>query len=119
AAALLSDRVVAALPDDAREIVDLYCGVGLLGIGAAAATGARLYGVEGVGPAIEHARTNAAGLDAEFVAGRVDTATLPDSDVVILDPPRAGAGKAVTDRLVESGPDSIVYVSCDAGTLAR
>lgn len=119
AAALLSDRVTAALPDDAREIVDLYCGVGLLGIGAAAATGARLYGVEGVGPAIEHARTNAAGLDAEFVAGRVDTAALPDSDVVILDPPRAGAGKAVTDRLVESGPDSIVYVSCDAGTLAR
>ncbi|MBE8146416.1 class I SAM-dependent RNA methyltransferase [Brevibacterium casei] len=119
AAAPLSDRVVAALPDDAREIVDLYCGVGPLGIGAAAATGACLYGVEGVGPAIEHARTNAAGLDAEFVAGRVDTATLPDSDVVILDPPRAGAGKAVTDRLVESGPDSIVYVSCDAGTLAR
>lgn len=119
AAGLLSARVAAALPDDVEQIVDLYCGVGLLGIGAAATTGARLYGVEGVGPAIEHARTNAAGLDAEFVAGRVDAADLPASDVVILDPPRAGAGKAVTDRLVEAGPESIVYVSCDAGTLAR
>ena len=116
---LLSSAVTAALPSDVRTITDLYCGVGLLGIGAAAATGASLYGVEGVGPAIEHARANAVGIDAEFAAGRVDAVPVPASDVVLLDPPRAGAGPAVTERLIDEGPETIVYVSCDAGTLAR
>lgn len=116
---LLSSAVTAALPSDVRTITDLYCGVGLLGIGAAAATGATLFGVEGVGPAIEHARANAVGIEAEFAAGRVDAVPVPASDVVLLDPPRAGAGPAVTGRLTEEGPETIVYVSCDAGTLAR
>ena len=116
---VLTEAVRAAVPADARTLTDLYCGVGLLGITAAEATGARLFGVEGVGPAIENARINAAGIDAQFVAGRVDTADFPSSDVLLLDPPRAGAGKAVTDRLIADGPETIVYVSCDAGTLAR
>jgi tRNA/tmRNA/rRNA uracil-C5-methylase (TrmA/RlmC/RlmD family) len=60
AAALLSSAVVDALPTDVDAITDLYCGVGLLGISAARATGAPLFGVEGVEAAIAHARDNAA-----------------------------------------------------------
>lgn len=113
---LLSKKVNSALSDQTQMITDLYCGVGLLGISAATATGARLYGVEGAKSAIENAKVNAKGLTANFDASRADRAKIPNSDVIILDPPRAGAGKAVTRALIESSATTIVYVSCDAAT---
>ena len=116
---VLRTEVNAAVGEGTRMITDLYCGVGLLGISAASAAGARLYGVEGAKSAIENAKVNAKGLNADFAASRVDRVTIPDSDVVLLDPPRSGAGKAVTRALLESSAKTIVYVSCDAGTLAR
>ncbi|UZD60992.1 class I SAM-dependent RNA methyltransferase [Brevibacterium sp. JSBI002] len=119
AAALLSSEVVRALPADVEAITDLYCGVGLLGITAARATGAPLFGVEGVETAIAHARDNAADLEARFLALSVDRARLPDSDVIILDPPRAGAGRKATSAIIESAARTVVYVSCDPATLAR
>ncbi|UVI34605.1 class I SAM-dependent RNA methyltransferase [Brevibacterium spongiae] len=119
AAELLSSEVVAAVPDRVESLTDLYCGVGVLGITAARATGAPLFGVEGVGPAIEHARENAADIDARFLTLNVDRVRLPDSDVIILDPPRAGAGKTVTSGLIDSSASTLVYVSCDPATLAR
>ncbi|MGO1909667.1 MAG: class I SAM-dependent RNA methyltransferase [Brevibacterium linens] len=119
AAALLSSEVVTALPADVDAITDLYCGVGLLGIAAARATGAPLFGVEGVEAAIAHARENAADLEARFLALGVDRARLPDSDVIILDPPRAGAGRKVASAIIESSARTVVYVSCDPATLAR
>ena len=119
AAALLSSEVVDALPAEVDAITDLYCGVGLLGISAARAAGAPLFGVEGVETAIAHARDNAADLDARFLALGVDRARLPDSDVIILDPPRAGAGRKATSAIIESAARTLIYVSCDPATLAR
>ena len=49
-------------------------------------------------------------------------AVLPDlviPDLVTVDPPRAGLGTEVCQRLAAIGPPQIVYVSCDPATLAR
>ena len=60
---------------------------------------------------------------SRVLSGRVEhllESALP-ADVVILNPPRAGIDKRVTDILetVHPAPASIVYVSCDPATLAR
>jgi len=40
-------------------------------------------------------------------------------DVVVLDPPRAGAGRAVSRTLAGTGARAMVYVACDPASLAR
>jgi 23S rRNA (uracil1939-C5)-methyltransferase len=40
-------------------------------------------------------------------------------DFVVLDPPRAGLGAQVAEKLAELGAAEIVYLSCDPSTLAR
>jgi tRNA/tmRNA/rRNA uracil-C5-methylase (TrmA/RlmC/RlmD family) len=41
------------------------------------------------------------------------------ADVVILDPPREGAGKEVVQEIARISPRSIVYGACDPAALAR
>lgn len=105
---------------------DLYAGVGLFTLPLAAA-GARVTAVEGVGRAVEHLRTNAdrAGM-ADGVTGVVaDVARFvrqhpgPDPELVVLDPPRTGAGRDVVADLARRRPDQVVYVACDPAALAR
>jgi tRNA/tmRNA/rRNA uracil-C5-methylase (TrmA/RlmC/RlmD family) len=56
-------------------------------------------------------------LDAAGIAGLLADVGRPD--VVVLDPPRAGAGTAVSQALAEAGPRAVVYVACDPASLAR
>jgi len=41
------------------------------------------------------------------------------ADVVVLDPPREGAGKDVISQIASLKPRAIVYVACDPAALAR
>ena len=103
---------------------DLYCGIGTITL-ALAAKARKVWGIEENPYAVEDARENAKRNrvdNVEFIPGKVEDTfrQITDRpDIVVLDPPRAGAHKRVLEQLLEFGPDQIIYVSCDSGTLAR
>jgi tRNA/tmRNA/rRNA uracil-C5-methylase (TrmA/RlmC/RlmD family) len=113
-------------PEEARHIIDLYCGVGVFGLSALAGDPTRrLTGVESGRRAVEFARRNAAshGVKAEFFAGETRQMLRKlDCDggtTVIVDPPRGGMERATTEFLMRSAVPRIFYVSCDPATLQR
>ncbi len=120
-------RVLAELevgPDD--RVLDLYCGIGNFTL-PLATRAAAVTGVEGSAAMTAQATRNAQrnGIDnVQFVTadlygdGLEGAWTRAHHDVVLLDPPRAGAA-AVMPLLARTGVRRIVYVSCHPGTLAR
>ncbi len=117
---VLTEAVMAGLAPKPREVAfDLFCGVGLFA-GALAAAGAQVWGIEGDRRAVELARGNVPG--ANFTGGDVGRrlVALPRSaDVVVLDPPRAGAGSGVLAAVAARHPRRIAYVACDPAALGR
>jgi tRNA/tmRNA/rRNA uracil-C5-methylase (TrmA/RlmC/RlmD family) len=104
--------------------LDLYAGVGLFaGVLAPVVDPGRVLAVESDRAAAAAAVANLADLSNVSVsAARVDrwlTRTRPRADVVVLDPPRKGAGKSVIDGIVAAEPRRIVHVACDPSSLAR
>jgi len=106
------------------HLLDLYGGVGLFA-GAAISiigTSGRIDIVEGSTSATDDARHNFADHRNVYIhTGDVakEIRKFNSADVVILDPPRTGAGKPVIDYLVDLGARAIVYVACDPAALAR
>lgn len=104
---------------------DLYGGVGLFAAVLAEAVGeqGRVISVESDAAASSHAAANLSDLpQATAVRGRVDhfvAAPGDPVDVVLLDPPRSGAGAAVCRDIAAHRPALIVYVACDPAALAR
>lgn len=127
AAATFARAVLAAVAPRAGETaLDLYAGAGMLTAMLAEAVGTtgRVLGVESSRGAVADAATNLADLPwAQVQHGRVDAATLDrleiDPDVIVLDPPRAGAGRDVMAALLALRPRAIAYVGCDPASLAR
>lgn len=127
---VLVDAVLAAAaPRPGERAVDLYCGVGLFTAALALRVGpaGAVLGVESDARAVADARRNLHDLpQVTLEAGRVERA-LPRlvhdgwsrADVVVLDPPRAGAGRAVLDAVLAMRPRVVVYVACDPAALAR
>lgn len=109
-------------------VVDLFCGVGALGL-AAAGRNTRLLGIESSEAAIECARANAKRMQrhgAEFVAAPAEEVariceekgfTRPAA--VIVNPPRKGLAQETGEAIVALAPRRVLYVSCDPETLAR
>jgi tRNA/tmRNA/rRNA uracil-C5-methylase (TrmA/RlmC/RlmD family) len=130
-----ADALVAAVAGFAdvragETVLDLYAGAGLFGGVLAPVVGAhgRVVCVESEEAACAAAAANLAGLpQAEVWQGDVDAEGLDEllaelgsaPDVVVLDPPRAGAGQAVSRLLARTGARAVVYVACDPAALAR
>lgn len=106
-------------------VADLYAGAGLFTAPLADAVGVTgsVLSVEGAPGTSRDARKNLHGeAQVEIVQGRVEKVLHQRArsfDSVVLDPPRAGAGKAVVKQLMATGPRAIAYVSCDPASFAR
>ncbi len=105
-----------------HSLVDLYCGGGLLGLALADDVG-RVTGIESAPSSAADFRHNAIGLDQASLIEKAVESALPQIpgpvDLVILDPPRAGAGPMVIAEIGRLAPRRIAYVSSDPATLAR
>ena len=106
-----------------ETVVDLYCGIGTVGI-CAAPKAKRLIGIEVVGDAVKNARVNAElnGVsNAEFYRGdsSIIRSVTDKADVIIIDPPRKGLDEKVISAILDIKPEKLLYISCDPNTLAR
>lgn len=106
------------------HLLDLYGGVGLFA-GAALpliGPGGRVDIVEGSASATADAHVNFNGAGKVFIhTGDVarEIKKFSRADVIVLDPPRTGAGKPVIERVVQLSARAIIYVACDPVALAR
>lgn len=110
-----------------ETVLDLYCGIGTISLVMARRAG-QVWGAEVVPQAVadaqENARRNGVGnahflcADAGEAARRLEQEGVRPQ-VVCVDPPRKGLAEDVVDTIVRMGPERVVYVSCDPGTLGR
>ncbi len=121
---LISNLVETALGGaEGERALDLYAGVGLFSLplakrfaavtaveSGARASGDLRFNAERAGLALQVEKT-----DAEVWLDQLEVAP----DFVLLDPPRAGIGKRVVERLAQLKPARLAIVSCDPATLAR
>ncbi|MBK1788747.1 class I SAM-dependent RNA methyltransferase [Prauserella cavernicola] len=104
---------------------DLYAGVGLFASVLAGQVGpqGRVLAMESGRRAVTDGRANLADLpQVHWECARVEDASASlagQAEVVVLDPPRKGAGREVVKSIVEAQPERIVYVACDPAALAR
>ncbi|MGM9681847.1 MAG: 23S rRNA (uracil(1939)-C(5))-methyltransferase RlmD [Eubacteriales bacterium] len=108
---------------DGQTVVDLFCGVGTVGLSVVKDhPNCRLVGVEIVPQAVENARVNARRNKVEnaaFYQGDANHPAIEQADVVLIDPPRKGCEESLISRIAEIAPDRVVYISCNPDTLAR
>jgi len=108
----------------ARNVLDLYCGVGTLGL-LLAKDGVSITGIEVVPSAVLNAIKNAKlnhVLDCSYHLGKVEDILkqIPKTfDAVILDPPRSGLDQKTRETVLQLAPASIIYISCNPMTLVR
>ena len=108
---------------EGENVLDLYCGVGTLGISVAKKS-KKVIGIDNLKSNIEDAlynkRINKI-KNIDFILG--DASVFKNEtfkiDTVIVDPPRSGLNEYTLDGLLKNIPSKILYVSCNPFTLAR
>lgn len=113
-------------PQEEEKMIDLFCGVGTFSLPFAARV-KELAGIEIVETSIASAKRNAVDNDLHnttFLArdARHGLDEMHEhfgfADILLVDPPRCGAGGKVMRRIGRSQPKRIVYVSCNPDTFA-
>lgn len=113
-------------PKQTEKMIDLFCGVGTFSLPFASRV-EKLAGIEIVESSIESAQRNALdnGLTNTYFLAKdarkgIDEvlANFGNPELLLLDPPRSGAGGKVMRRIGRSKPERIVYVSCNPDTFA-
>ncbi|MEV4867672.1 class I SAM-dependent RNA methyltransferase [Streptomyces syringium] len=114
------------MPRKGDMALDLYCGVGLFAGALAERIGDKgaVLGIESGKRAVEDARHNLKDLErVRIEQGKVEQVLprtrIDEADIIVLDPPRAGAGKQTVRHLASLGARRIAYVACDPAALAR
>jgi len=112
-----------AEPKDNDRVLDLFCGAGTIGCSVAARfKNISLSGVEIIPDAVENARANAEAngiKNAHFICTDAKNVSVEDTDILILDPPRAGCSPELIAKICASSLSRLVYISCNPDTLAR
>ena len=109
-------------------VLDLYCGIGTIGICASSFV-KQVYGIEIIEQAIEDAKENARINNIEnikFRCGAVEN-ILEDlikeenitPNIVFVDPPRRGLDKNTVDNILKLKPEKVIYISCNPATMIR
>ncbi|GGU39700.1 class I SAM-dependent RNA methyltransferase [Nocardioides albus] len=121
--ALVSAVMSALAPAPGDSVLDLYAGVGLFSAFLADAVGptGRVLAVEGdqTASALSVGNVPTADVTAGDVATVLGRLEEGPYDLVVLDPPREGARRAVVEAVVARTPRKVAYVACDPAALAR
>ena len=114
-----------AKPQNGERVLDLYAGAGLFAACLAKDVGpnGEIVAVESSINAVRDARRSCSDL-ANLTLITSDVAKWLNSnsetfDVIILDPPRTGAGQEVITKIAKKASRVIVYVACDPAALGR
>lgn len=122
-AEVMVQQVLNSVPlDRSMTVMDLYCGVGFFTAFLSEKV-KKVIAVESYPSACADLEVNLGESEnVELYEGEAEQ-ILPylkeQVDLVLVDPPRAGLDKKVTDAILRLAPKKIVYVSCDPTTLAR
>ncbi|MDD6497626.1 MAG: 23S rRNA (uracil(1939)-C(5))-methyltransferase RlmD [Solobacterium sp.] len=125
-AEVLYDEAVSLIDENDEEILEAYCGVGVMSL-MAARKAKHVTGVEIVPDAIDNAKKNARynKIDnVDFVVG--DSGSVMEEiskekqlDCLIVDPPRTGLDEKMINSILNSNAKKLIYVSCNPSTLAK
>lgn len=105
----------------AKEVVDMYSGVGTIGLSVASNVN-KLTLVEIDDGSVDQAKHNAADAsNVEIVLANAESALhyITSDALLIVDPPRAGLHKDVVATIIEQKPPTLIYLSCNPSTQAR
>jgi len=124
--AMISKAVELLEPTETDTVLDLFCGLGNFTVSLGRRC-SRVVGVEGDAELVAKARANAARngvsnadfhVENLFEPSRFGAWAQNSYDLVLLDPPRAGAAE-ILERMPHWRPRRLVYISCHPGSLAR
>lgn len=105
---------------DESDIVDMYAGVGSIGLSVAGKR-VELIELDPATAAMAHRNAEASGLTAEVIEASTEKVLeyIASDKSVIFDPPRAGLHPKVTQKVLETVPPKVIYLSCNPATQAR